>query len=69
MGLGPPFGNKMPKGAGVINHAKGAIGMSYWVVEAMWGGRDDQLETFVRRGCWFLGWSEEDEPAQNQLRD
>jgi hypothetical protein len=43
--------------------------MSYWVVGAMWGGRDDQLETFVRRGYWFLGWSEEDEPAQNQLRD
>ncbi len=41
----------------------------YWVVGAMWGGCDDQSEIFIRRGYWFLGWSEEDQPAQAALRD
>jgi hypothetical protein len=48
---------------------KGAVFMSYWVVGAMWGGHDDQLETFVRRGYWFLGYTEEEQQAQNQRRD
>lgn len=43
--------------------------MSYWVVGAMWGGQDDQLDTFVRRGYWFLGWNQEEQPEQAQLRD
>ena len=43
--------------------------MSYWVVGAMWGGHDDQLDTFVRRGYWFLGYTEEEQQAQNQRRD
>jgi hypothetical protein len=43
--------------------------MSYWVVGAMWGGQDDQIETFLRRGYWFLGWSEAEQPAQAQRRD
>jgi hypothetical protein len=43
--------------------------MSYWVVGAMWRGQDDQLETFVRRGDWFLGYSEEEAQVQNQRRD
>lgn len=43
--------------------------MSYWVVGAMWSGREDQLETFVRRGYWFLGWNDTEQPNQAQLRD
>lgn len=27
--------------------------MSYWVVGAMFGGRDDQLENFILRGYWY----------------
>jgi len=42
---------------------------NYWVVGAMWGGQEDQSETFIRRGYWFLGWSDEDQPAQAKLRD
>jgi hypothetical protein len=43
--------------------------MSYWVVGAMFGGHEDQLETFVRRGYWFLGWDDAEQPAQTALRD
>lgn len=42
---------------------------NYWVVGAMWGGRDDQSEIFIRRGYWFLGWDDNDQPAQAKLRD
>jgi len=42
---------------------------NYWVVGAMWGGRDDQSEVFIRRGYWFLGWSDQEQPAQAELRD
>ena len=41
----------------------------YWVVGAMWGGQDDQSEKFVRRGYWYLGWSDDDQPDQANLRD
>lgn len=41
----------------------------YWIVGAMWGGHDDQSEIFIRRGYWFLGWSDEEQPAQASLRD
>lgn len=41
----------------------------YWVVGAMWGGHDDQTDIFVRRGYWFLGWTEKEQPAQTTLRD
>jgi hypothetical protein len=27
--------------------------MQYWVVGAMFGGSEDQLDTFVRRGYWY----------------
>lgn len=43
--------------------------MNYWVAGAMWGGRDDQSDIFIRRGYWFLGWTNEEQPAQAQLRD
>lgn len=43
--------------------------MKYWVVGAMWGGRDDQLPVFLRRGYWFLGWKTATQPAQEGLRD
>jgi hypothetical protein len=42
---------------------------NYWVVGAMWGGQDDQSEKFIRRGYWFLGWSDDQQPAQAKLRD
>ena len=41
----------------------------YWVVGAMWGGHDDQSDKFIRRGYWFLGWNDGDQPAQAKLRD
>ncbi|MBL0011040.1 MAG: hypothetical protein IPP22_08685 [Nitrosomonas sp.] len=41
----------------------------YWVVGAMFGGHDDQSETFIRRGYWFLGWEDKDQPSQAALRD
>lgn len=42
---------------------------NYWVVGAMWGGHEDQLDVFVRRGYWFLGWADDRQPAQAALRD
>jgi len=42
---------------------------NYWIVGAMWGGQDDQSEKFIRRGYWFLGWSNDEQPAQAKLRD
>lgn len=42
---------------------------NYWVVGAMWGGHDDQSDVFIRRGYWFLGWNETEQPAQARLRD
>lgn len=41
----------------------------YWVVGAMWGGQEDQSEKFIRRGYWFLGWSDSEQPGQAELRD
>jgi hypothetical protein len=35
----------------------------------MWGGHEDQSEVFIRRGYWFLGWNDEEQPAQAALRD
>ena len=35
----------------------------------MWGGHDDQSDKFIRRGYWFLGWSDADQPAQAKRRD
>jgi hypothetical protein len=45
--------------------------LNYWVVGAMWGGKadHDQSEKFIRRGYWFLGWEDKDQPAQAKLRD
>ena len=42
---------------------------NYWVVGAMWHGRDDQSEKFINRGYWFLGWDKTAQPAQAKLRD
>ena len=41
----------------------------YWVVGAMYSGRDDQSEKFIRRGYWVLGWSDAEQPSYAQLRD
>lgn len=41
----------------------------YWVVGAMWGGRDDQYDLFLRRRYWYLGWDDEDKPIQTKRRD
>lgn len=35
----------------------------------MWGGYDDQSDKFIRRGYWFLGWSDAEQPAQARRRD
>jgi len=42
---------------------------TYWVVGAMWGGQEDQSEAFIRRGYWFLGWKDIEQPAQAARRD
>jgi len=41
----------------------------YWVVGAMYGGKDDQAPKFIRRGYWVLGWSDSDAPDQAQRRN
>ena len=41
----------------------------YWVVGAMWAGHEDQSEIFIRRGYWYLGWRDDEQPAQAVLRD
>jgi len=35
----------------------------------MWGGQEDQSDAFIRRGYWFLGWTDEEQPAQAKRRD
>jgi hypothetical protein len=35
----------------------------------MWGGHEDQWEKFIRRGYWFLGWGDDEQPSQAKLRD
>ena len=35
----------------------------------MFDGNVDQSEKFIRRGYWFLGWSDNDQPEQAKLRD
>ena len=42
---------------------------NYWVVGAIFDGNADQSEKFIRRGYWFLGWSDNDQPEQAKLRD
>ncbi len=41
----------------------------FWVVGAMWGGNEDQSDLFLRRGYWFLGWDDKDQPDQARRRD
>lgn len=43
----------------------------YWAVGATWsGGKDgDVYADFIRYGCWYCGWSREDQPAQYGLID
>ena len=41
----------------------------YWVVGAAWGGRDDQTNVFLRRGYWYLGWSDSEQPQMAKKRD
>lgn len=42
---------------------------NYWVVGAMYSGRDDQAPKFIRRGYWKLGWSDADKPEMAKRRD
>lgn len=42
---------------------------NYWIVGAMWGGHDDQLDVFIRRGYWYLGYKDADQPSQAARRD
>lgn len=41
----------------------------YWIVGAMWEGLDDQSDVFLRRGYWFLGWDDAEQPDQAGRRD
>lgn len=42
---------------------------NYWVVGAMWGGKEDMLEKFLRGGYWYLGYTPQESAVQNSLRD
>lgn len=42
--------------------------MNYWVVGAMWEGKEDQSTKFLERGYWYLGWADEAQPAQAKRR-
>ena len=42
---------------------------NYWVVGAMWAGKQDMLPSFLAGGYWYLGYTAEEDPAQNALRD
>ena len=42
---------------------------NYWVVGAIFDGNVDESEKFIRRGYWFLGWSDNDQREQAKLRD
>ena len=42
---------------------------NYWVVGAMWGGKQDMLQKFLAGGYWYLGYTAEESAAQNSLRD
>jgi hypothetical protein len=39
--------------ANVRAHRSIRMEPQYWVVGAMFGGKEDQLESFVRRGYWY----------------
>ncbi len=41
---------------------------NYWVVGANFSG-DDMFDVFTRRGYWFLGWNDEEQPSQAAARD
>ncbi len=49
--------------------AESAIAPQYWVVGAMWGGREDQYEEFVQKGYWLLGWEDADQPQFTRRRN
>ncbi len=40
----------------------------YWLVGAMWGGREDQYDDFVDNGYWELGWDDSDKPIMTERR-
>jgi len=42
---------------------------NYWLVGAMYGGRDDQAPKFIRRGYWKLGWADADKPFMTERRN
>jgi hypothetical protein len=43
----------------------------YWVVGATWDGKgeEDQSKKFISRGYWYLGWPDEEQPAQAKRRE
>jgi predicted HNH restriction endonuclease len=70
--VGPP--DEIPEGAtqsegGAQQSPVGRHEPQHWVVGAMWGGRDDQFEVFIREGYWLLGWDDDDQPIQTSRRD
>ncbi len=42
---------------------------NYWVVGAMWEGKHDMLPSFLAGGYWYLGYTVDEDPAQNTRRD
>jgi hypothetical protein len=42
--------------------------MNYWVCGAMFGGRDDQYELFVKRGYWYC-WSSSSDKTPAEVKN
>lgn len=40
----------------------------YWLVGAMWGGEEDTLDLFLKRGYWYA-WSNSDDETPKQTKD
>lgn len=43
--------------------------IKYWIVGATWGSGNDQIDTFLRRGYWQLGYDNDEAPDQATRRD
>lgn len=43
--------------------------MQYWVVGAMWGGKDDVLPQFIKRGYWYCWDTNTTAPDNNEQRN
>jgi hypothetical protein len=43
--------------------------MNYWLVGAMWGGEEDTLDVFLKRGYWYAWDPKENSKITQQVKD